>query len=206
MSITTYSELQTAIADFLDRDDLASVVPTFIALAEADMQRRLRHWEMEELATISITDRFLSVPADWVETIRVQLTGGGTSPVSLISRAEMMEYRANSEDTAGKPEFYTMSAGQFEFFPTPDDTYAASLLYTKKLPALTAGSPTSWLLTTAPDAYLYGALAHSAPYLQDDARASTWASFYQSAIDALNVSSEAAKYSGSGLRVKIRSY
>ena len=39
MTITTYATLKTAIADFLNRDDLTSVIPTFIALAEADMQR-----------------------------------------------------------------------------------------------------------------------------------------------------------------------
>ena len=40
MAITTYAELQTSIADFLNRDDLASVTTSFISLAEADMQRQ----------------------------------------------------------------------------------------------------------------------------------------------------------------------
>ena len=35
MAITTYSELKTSIANFLDRDDLTSVIPDFISLAEA---------------------------------------------------------------------------------------------------------------------------------------------------------------------------
>ena len=43
MAITTYAELQSNITDFLNRDDLASVTPTFISLAEADMQRQVRH-------------------------------------------------------------------------------------------------------------------------------------------------------------------
>ena len=53
MSITTYAELKTAIADFLNRDDLSSVVDTFIDLAEARIQREIRHYKMEETDTLS---------------------------------------------------------------------------------------------------------------------------------------------------------
>jgi hypothetical protein len=126
--------------------------------------------------------------------------------LNLISRAEMMDRRANARDAVGRPQFYTMAAGQFEFFPTPDQTYNAELLYFARVPALSDAAPTNWLLNAASDAYLYGALIHSAPYLKDDARAATWASFYQSAIDSLNTASDAAKYSGSGLRMRIGAY
>ena len=52
MSITTYSELKTAVANWLNRDDLTSVIPDFIALTEADMDRKIRHWRMEKRATV----------------------------------------------------------------------------------------------------------------------------------------------------------
>lgn len=204
MSITTYAELQTAIADFLNRDDLTSVVPTFIALAEADISRRLRHWQMEARDTLSFSGQFTSIPADWVETIRLYATGDGTFPIEMISRAEMLERRSQARDVAGKPTFYTMSAGQFEVFPTPSDTYSADLLYYSKIPALSVSNTSNWLLSEAPDVYLYGALIHSAPYLQDDARLAVWASLYQSSLDALGMASDAAKYSGSGLRMRIK--
>ena len=35
MAITTYAELQTAVASWLDRDDRTSEIPDFITLAEA---------------------------------------------------------------------------------------------------------------------------------------------------------------------------
>ena len=35
MALTNFTELKSSIADFLNRDDLTSVIPTFIALAEA---------------------------------------------------------------------------------------------------------------------------------------------------------------------------
>ena len=206
MSITSYSQLKTDIADFLNRDDLASTVPTFIALAEADISRNLRHWQMEERAVAEMDTQYSAVPSDWIATIRFQTAGDGTRPLELISRAEMLDRRARSSDVAGRPQFYTMAAGQFEVFPTPDQTYNAELLYFARVPALSDAAPTNWLLTAAPDAYLYGALVHSAPYLRDDARSAIWASSYQSAIDALNRASDDAKYSGSGLRMRIGAY
>jgi hypothetical protein len=63
---------------------------------------------------------------------------------------------------------------------------------------------TNWLLTEAPDVYLYGALVHTAPYLKDDARIAIWESFFAQGIDNLNISSSDAKYGGSGLVMKIK--
>ena len=41
MSISTYSELKTAVANSLARDDLTAIIPDFIQLAEATMSREL---------------------------------------------------------------------------------------------------------------------------------------------------------------------
>ena len=41
MALTTYAELKTSVADFLNRTDLTSAIPTFISLAEADLNRKI---------------------------------------------------------------------------------------------------------------------------------------------------------------------
>lgn len=206
MTIANYSQLKTAVADFLNRDDLTSVVPTFIALAEADMQRKLRHWRMETRSTAQLDTQFSAIPADWVETIRFYLTTGETSRLELISQAEMIDRKQADSNVTGRPYYYAMTGAQFELYPVPDGLYTGELLYFGKIPALSDSATTNWLLTNAPDAYLYGALIHSAPYLKDDARIQIWAALYQSAIDSLNDSSNDARHSGTGLRMKIRSF
>jgi len=206
MSISTYALLQTVIADTLNRDDLTSVVPTFIALAEADMQRKVRHWRMETRSTAQLDTQFSAIPADWMETIRFYLTTGETSRLELISQAEMIDRKQADSNVTGRPYYYAMTGAQFELYPVPDGLYTGELLYFGKIPALSDSATTNWLLTNAPDAYLYGALIHSAPYLKDDARIQIWAALYQSAIDSLNNSSNDARHSGTGLRVKIRSF
>ena len=206
MAITNYTNLQTAIADFLNRDDLTSVIPTFIQLAEAQMQREIRHWKMEARATgqQSAGDQYMQIPTDWLETIRLHLTGNGTSAVTMTSRAAMADIRAKNEDVSTKaPYFYCHADSQFELYPTPSEDTDFELLYYQKIPDL-ASNTTNWLLSDAPDVYLYGSLLHSAPYLAEDARVAVWAQMYSAAVQNVNSASEQARYSGSGMTLKVR--
>lgn len=206
MSITTYAELKSAIANWLLRDDLTSVIPDFIALAEADMNRAIRHWRMETKTSLTVDAQYEDIPADWLETIRFYTTDGTTEPLELISQADLLDRKYKNLNTAGRPRYYAVTGGQFEFYPVPDDSYTAELTYVAEIAALSDSNTSNWLLADAADVYLYGALVHSAPYLNDDARLSTWLAMYQKALDALNAKSDKAKASGTGLRMKIKAY
>ena len=204
MAITTYAELKSAIADFLDRDDLTSAIPTFISLGEADMNRLIRHWRMEGRSTAEIDTQYSAVPADFLEPIRFYLTANGTQPLELISQAELLDRKYNNGNTSGRPSYYAVTAGELEVFPVPDSTYDAELYYYKRITALSDSNTTNWLLTYYPDVYLYGALMHSAPYLKDDARIQIWNGLFQSALASVNLESDKAKFGGTGLRLKVR--
>ena len=206
MAISTYTELKSAIGDFLNRQDLDSVIPTFIALAEADINRSVRHWRMEERSSgqQSGGDQYMQIPADWVETIRMHVVGNGTSPINLASIATIADKRARKEDEAGVPTLYAHVRGEFELYPTPVEDTDIELVYYKKLDALGDAQASNWLLSEAPDVYLYGSLLHSAPYLADDARLAVWAQMYSAAVQNLIDSGEKAQFSGSGLKLKLR--
>ena len=206
MAISTYTELKSAIGDFLNRQDLDSVIPTFIALAEADINRSVRHWRMEERSNgqQSGGDQYMQIPADWVETIRMHVVGNGTSPINLASIATIADKRARKEDEAGVPTLYAHVRGEFELYPTPVEDTDIELVYYKKLDALGDAQASNWLLSEAPDVYLYGSLLHSAPYLADDARLAVWAQMYSAAVQNLIDSGEKAQFSGSGLKLKLR--
>jgi hypothetical protein len=206
MAITNYTNLQTTIADFLNRDDLTAVIPTFIQLAEAQIQREVRHWKMEARTSGQQTggDQYMQIPADWLETIRLHLTASGTSALTLASRAAIADIRAKNEDVSTRlPYYYCHADGQFELYPTPVEDTDFELLYYQKIPDL-ASNTTNWLLSDAPDVYLYGSLLHSAPYLAEDARVAVWAQMYSAAVQNVNNASEQARYSGSGMTLKVR--
>lgn len=205
MALSNYTELQASIADTLNRNDLTLVIPDFIKMAETDMNRKVRHWRMENRATASANGRFSVLPTDFVEAIRLHLETDQRS-IELVSYHEMQTLRENSNDTGGKPTSYAITQGEIELFPTPDAAYDIELYYYAKIPSLSSSQATNTILTNFPDAYLYGSLIHSAPYLQEDARMNAWAALYQSAIDGINGESNQAKTGSGGRRIKIRSY
>jgi hypothetical protein len=116
----------------------------------------------------------------------------------------MADRRASAEDVSGTVMYYTHADGQFQLYPTPSADTDFELLYIQKLDALSGSNADNWLLLEAPDVYLYGALIHSAPYLAEDERVAIWAQMYSASVTRLNETSESARFSGSGLRLKVR--
>jgi hypothetical protein len=94
VSITTYDELKSSIADFLNRDDLTSVIPTFISLAETDMNRKVRHWRMEDRAVALLDTRYTALPTDFIEAQRVMITGPTVTRLEMITQGDLMDRRS----------------------------------------------------------------------------------------------------------------
>ena len=186
-----YDGLKSAIADFLNRDDLSSTIATFVRLAEAQMVRDIRHWRMEKRKVATFDEGFELLPDDWVQTIRLEMGG---RPMELASREEIARWK-RSHATA-RPRYFAHVAGKLEVWPAPDGEYEGELLYVARIPPLSDSEPTNWLLTEAPDAYLYGSLLQSAPYLVEDERTQVWGSLYGAAVQNLNQASERARHSG----------
>ena len=203
MALTTYATLQTTIADFLNRSDLAGVIPTFIDLAEAQINRDVRNWRMENRATTTLSSQYLTRPLEWVQTERIRINNGKDS-IELLSSAAMDEMRANVSNITGTPIGFRHIEDQFEFFPTPVGDVQCELVYLQRVPALTDANTTNWLLDYAPDIYLYGSLLHTAPYLTDDPRIQVWAQLYSAAVLRLNEESAKAEESSTGLRFRRR--
>lgn len=202
MPLTNYSELKDSVSDWLNRDDLAAVVPDFIALAEADIGRSLRHWRQEKRVSASADEAYEILPDDWLEMIELRHQGGDL--LRQLGSVDMARFKADAGGP-GKPVYYRLSAGQIEFFPEPDTSYPLEMSYYARIPALSDSVPTNWLLSEYPDVLLYGALMQAAPYLHDDQRLAVWAGLFKTAMDKLTGEGEAARFSGP-LRMKVRAY
>jgi len=115
MAITTYAELQTAISNWLNRDDLSSYTGDFIALGERKLEREVRHWKGEKRATAAFDSRFIAVPQDLLEPLRLQVDID-ERPLRLANAQIMHQMRARNGDTAGRPEYFAVVGGEFELF------------------------------------------------------------------------------------------
>ena len=205
MPLSNYTELTASIADTLNRDDLTAVIPDFIKLAEAQLNRDLRHWQMEDRVIATANQQYLTLPNNFISPIRITMTASPTHTLELISPFDISKMRMQNSDNVGRPEFYAVVDGSFELYPTPDADYVVELVYYENIPDIAANT-TNWLLTNYPDAYLYGSLLHSSPYLQEDQRVAVWNALYLNAVSAINLEGERARTSGSGRRIQIRSY
>ena len=206
MAITTYAELKTAIAEWLNRDDLTSTIPDFITLAEESMALNMRHWRMENRATATLDSQYEALPARFVAPIRLSLTGGNTYALEQVSQAQLLDRRSQASNVSGRPQYYALTQGEIEVFPTPDADYTLELVYYEKAEALSDSNTTNWILDNYPSVYLYGSLMHTAPFLKDDPRLQVWASLYQQGVASVNGDEEKAKFGATGLRMKVRSY
>jgi len=207
MSVTNYGELKSTIADFLNRSDLTSVIPTFIDFAEAEFNRNLRVRQMVLRAEAQIDARFSAVPADFIEAKDlVIVTTNPVQPLEFITQQEMAQNRNTTYTAASTPKYFSVVGGQFEFVPTPDQQYSLEMSYFAKIDALSDDADTNWLLTDYPDIYLYTSLMHSAPYLKDDERIGVWAQLAAKAREELISRDASSSFNGSTPRIKIRSF
>ena len=204
MALDTFAGLKATIADYLNRDDLTAIIPSFITIAEAKFNRKLRTRQMIKRAEGQIETSFFAYPADWLQAKEFQLNTNPIVRLQFVTEAQGDELKAQRYLNIGQPVYYTITGSQLEFIPTPDTTYSAELTYYAKIPALSDANTSNWLLAYAPDLYLYGALMEAAPYLKDDERLPVWSQMYINSLGDIEVADQRASVSSTPL-VRARS-
>ncbi len=175
MALANYADLQTSVASWLHRGNLTAMIPDFINLAEAKINREVRIRAMEQVATGTVAAS-VALPTGFVEMIALTVsTGNKTWPLTYVPPAEL-----NTESSA--PYRYSI-VGDNLLFATIGTGYTYSLTYYEKFDALSTG--VNWLITNAPDIYLYATLLEAAPYIKDDPRIATWAQLLLDSVERL---------------------
>ena len=202
MSISTYTELKTAVAAFLARSDLDSQIPNFIQLAESRMSRELETRDQEKRATATLTsgDEYIALPTDLREVRSVALT---TDPKTVLTYYSPTSLDSTySSGGSGKPLGFSIVGGEMKLRPIPDSSYTAEIIYVGGLSALSDSNLTNVVLTRHPDAYLYGALAEAYAYLLDETRAAQYMQRFSMAIDEIKVDEQRAHYGTGSLQIQ----
>jgi hypothetical protein len=202
MAIGTYAELKTAVASWLNRDDLTATIPDFITLCEARLNRVLRTRAMEGLYTASTISgqRDYNLPASYLQMRALRLN---TSPLTVLEYVspEIMD-RVWAGSAGGKPVAYTIKANELFLGPSPDAAYTMEMDYYRKFPALSTITTTNEMLTDNPDVYLYGSLLEAEPFIKNDTRIQVWGTSFYKAITDIQDQDSKDRHSGSEMRIR----
>lgn len=183
MAITTYAELQDAVANWLDRSDLTDRIPEFIQLAEADINARFEHRDIESTTTLTpvVGSHEIDLPAGYRSPLNLWgLWAGaaGTFEVRAVIREAMHITTVNSIPSAWCID------GDTIYFDCPNISASgyAFLFRWQGGVALSDATTTNLVLENYPNVYLFGALKEAAPFLRDPEALSMWEAKYEDAI------------------------
>jgi len=202
MALSTYAELKTGIANWLNRTDLTDEISDdFIKLTEADFNAKLRIRQMEQIDTINIDSETETVPTGFISVRSFYiLLSSVKHPLEYITPANMFETRGGSR--SGRPRAYTIESDNetetFRFGPSPDTSYTGYLSYYKAISALSVSNTSNWMLANHPAVYLYGSLYHASNFLGgiDPQQAQNWLQMYSVAMERCENNDKQDSYGG----------
>jgi hypothetical protein len=195
MAITNYTELQTAISNWLQRSDLTARITEFIALGESRLFTELRCREMETATT------FNTVGAQATVALPTRFCGQRYIYVDAASETRL-EFKTLNEYysvygnlTSASPIVFSISVDNYLFGPVPDNIYAIKGTHYARPDALSS-TATNDVLSRWPGLYLYSSLLEAAPFLGNDPRIVTWSGLYETLLERAHAADRLDRGSG----------
>ncbi len=213
MTISTYSELKTAIPNWLARPgDTTRLtdanVVDLITLAEARIWYGSKHPDfpspplrVSAMTTVTDPSSFVTVsgtatlalPTYCVQPLDVALNQTPFADLDYVTGKTLRTGWIGSQN--GQPKVYTVEGTNLRFGPTPDAAYGVVMTYLAKFAPLSVTS-TNWLLTNAPGVYLYSSLLEAAAFIGLDKRMPIWAGLYVALVTGLNDADQDLRFAG----------
>ncbi len=209
MSLSTYADLKTAVADWLNRTgqtELEARAGDFILLFESLYDKQdIRHPKSVVRATAPVSDEYTALPSDFLEMQRLRTTGGdGWSTHRYVTPEELEDDKA-ANSSSDRPHLFTVVGSELQIRPySTDDSLTLEMVYWAKITKLSNSTTSNWLLLEAPEAYLYGALCEASPFIRDDERVALWTGKRDQAVASLRSAAERAALTSGTLKPRRR--
>jgi hypothetical protein len=181
MTISTYTELQTAVANWLHRTDLTATIPDFISMAESRINSDLHAITKETEVTLTTVSgqSYSTLPSDFVSPIALWVIWSTGSIRELLP--QMLPENLCLSDTSAAPFQWAIDGATVSYGMPLDEAHVIKFRYLGKL-ALSASAPTNWLLTNHQDVYLWGALLEAAIFAQDNENIQLYGSKFENSL------------------------
>jgi len=173
-----YAWLKQAVADTINRTDLASRIPDWIAFGEDDIEGLIQNRNLEVTVEYPGWSGDLPMPADLRDILALTIDG---EPVTYVGDEG---FDTIPENQPGR--FYARSGSNILIHdPSPTGPHDLKLRYRRGVCHLSDQNKSDWLQCLRPSARLYAACIHSAPYLEDDPRIATWRAMRDEQIEGI---------------------
>src|SRR5690348_6284715 len=178
-----YTDLRFAVADHVGNRDISDVMPRLVQMAEASLNQKLRCRQQITRDTLTFTDGTAPLPSDFLEMIHLFDATGTPMRASSIAETKL---------NGSQYSWYAIDGSNvlvYQFSGDRDIEYYAAL------PTLTASpTTTNWLLSTAPDVYLYAVGLEAARFLRDADLGVATSQLLDGALKSLRVNDERARW------------
>mgnify|MGYP001224907707 FL=1 len=171
----TLAQMKTAIQDYTDNTEtlFVSHLPDFIKASEERIFKSvdLDVFRKNVTSAVSLNDKFLSLPTDYLSSFSLQITTAGSEDFLLHKDVNFLQEAYNGSVSTAKPRYYAQfDISNFIVAPTPDANYTVELHYYYRPASLSAGadSGTTWLSTNAPYALLFGSLVDAYIFMKGE--------------------------------------
>lgn len=208
MSLDTYANLKTAIAQRLARSDKTALLPDFISIAHYKMMKGqkapdgrawiippLRFNPMLTVAALTPADGVATIPAGYLKAKRLTSSTADTRPLEYMAPDVFRASGLYSE--SGPPAFYTIEDDSLLIMPANTD--ALSLLYYASVTELSDSNTSNVILANIPHAYLYGALAEAFQQIRKTDEAAYYTAQFAGVVHGANDTDDEGQMAGGTL-------
>lgn len=170
MAISTYSELKTAIADWMARSDVSGSAADFITLGEARLNRLLEVVATTTTLTGVVDSASISISAlSMVEPQDLYVTDGNTE--YFVAPRALGTF--TTETISGLPGLWAIEGTNIKLDRPCDQAYSFRFVYQGRF-ALSDAAPTNEFLTNNPDLYMAASIVWGAVYTKDLQGGAMW--------------------------------
>ena len=171
----TYTELQTAIKDYLQNTETTFVndLPTIIKQGEERILKIIRLPVFRKNVTGSLTDgnTYLATPSDFMDDFSLATISSNVYSYLLKTDVSFIREAYPNSTVKASPKHYAIfDDSSFIVGPTPDANYSVELHYFYRPSSITAGASdgTTWLSTNDINAILYACLLEGYTYMKGE--------------------------------------
>ena len=190
-SSATLESLTASVAKWLNRTDLADVIPDFVHLAEAEFARdpRIRASFQTVVVDGYTTDGEIALPSDLLELQELRVGG------SVLTQLPHADWR----DRVSGP-YFTRIGNVAHITGKPASEYR--LTYLQKLPQLAFPSDSNWLLREHYDVYLWKCCEQGSVWMRDVEATQGYNQKYEMAVNSLLTANNYNAWGGGPVEVQ----